>query len=228
MPHAHAACSAHAAPSEEGKRLDPVCGMTVDPAATAHHATHAGEAHHFCSAGCRTKFLADPERYLNPTAREPEAVPAGAIYTCPMHPEVRQVGPGACPKCGMALEPELMTADAGPNPEIVDFTRRFRIAALLTAPLLALEMGAHLFGLRAPIPAGWSGWTQFALATPVVFWAGWPFLERGWASVRTWNLNMFTLIALGTVVAWVFSAVAVAAPGLIPPARRRCISKQRR
>ncbi len=210
-----ACCSGHAA-AAPATTLDPVCGMTVDPTATAHHATHDGRPFHFCSAGCRKKFLADPERYLNPGEHAPESVAPGAVYTCPMHPEVRQVGPGACPKCGMALEPEDAAADVGPNPEIADFTRRFRIAAALTVPLFVIEMGAHLFGLALPVPHGWNGWIQFALATPVVLWAGWPFIERGWASVRSWNLNMFTLIALGTLVAWGFSTVAVIAPGLIP------------
>ncbi len=197
---------------------DPVCGMMVDPATTPHHHRHGGHDHHFCSAGCRTKFAADPDRYLN--LAEPEPVVPGAIYTCPMHPEVRQVGPGACPKCGMALEPEDATVDVGPNPEIADFTRRLIVGAVLTLPLFVMEMGAHFLGLRLPIPHGWNGWIQFALATPVVWWSGWPFIERGWASVRTWNLNMFTLIALGTLVAWGFSTAAVLAPGLIPDAFR--------
>ncbi|HYD28768.1 heavy metal translocating P-type ATPase [Brevundimonas sp.] len=216
MSHDHACCSGHAPAPGGGATIDPVCGMTVDPVTTGHHATHDGRPFHFCSPGCRTKFIADPERYLNPAARDPEPVAPGAIYTCPMHPEVRQVGPGACPKCGMALEPEDATADVGPNPEIVDFTRRFWIAAALTAPLFVIEMGAHLSGLALPVPHGWTGWIQFILATPVVLWAGWPFIERGWASVQTWNLNMFTLIGLGTLVAWGFSTVAVIAPGLIP------------
>jgi len=215
-----ACCSGHTKTQETGQALDPVCGMMVDPVATAHHATHGGERFHFCSAGCQTKFVAEPERYLPGAKHEPEAVVPGAIYTCPMHPEVRQVGPGACPKCGMALEPEDATADAGPNPEIADFTRRFRVAVAMTLPLFIMEMSAHLLGLRLPLPHGWNGWIQFALATPVVLWAGWPFLQRGWASVRTWNLNMFTLIALGTGVAWVFSTVAVIAPDLIPDAFR--------
>lgn len=218
MSSSHACCSHHApAPADAGAgATDPVCGMTVDPATTAHHASHGGRDFHFCSSGCRTKFVADPERYLNPTVREPEPVAPGAIYTCPMHPEVRQVGPGACPKCGMALEPEDVSVDAGPNPEIADFTRRLWVAAVLTLPVFVLEMGAHLPGVRLPVPHGWGGWIQLALATPVVLWAGWPFIERGWASVRTWNLNMFTLIGLGTLVAWAFSTVAVIAPGLIP------------
>ena len=185
---------------------------------TPHHHRHGGHDHHFCSAGCRAKFAADPDRYLNPA--EPEPVVPGAIYTCPRHPEVRQVGPGACLKCGMALEPEDATADVGPNPEIADFTRRLIVGAVLTLPLFVMEMGAHFLGLRLPIPHGWNGWIQFALATPVVWWSGWPFIQRGWASVRTWNLNMFTLIALGTLVAWGFSTAAVLAPGLIPDAFR--------
>ena len=220
MSHDHAGCSAHAAPTEDDKAIDPVCGMTVDPAATPHHAEHDGRTHHFCSASCRTRFVADPERYLRPSAREPEPVEPGAVYTCPMHPEVRQIGPGACPKCGMALEPEDVSAETGPNPEIADFTRRLWVAAVLTLPLFAMEMGAHLTGLRLPVPHGWNGWIQAALATPVVLWAGRPFIERGWASVRTWNLNMYTLIALGTLVAWAFSMAAVIAPQLIPAAFR--------
>ena len=216
MSSSHACCSHHAPAPADAGATDPVCGMTVDPATTAHHASYGDRDFHFCSSGCRAKFVADPERYLNPTVREPEPVAPGAIYTCPMHPEVRQVGPGACPKCGMALEPEDVSADAGPNPEIADFTRRLWVAALLTLPVFALEMGAHLLGLRLPVPHGWNGWIQLALATPVVLWAGWPFIERGWASVRTWNLNMFTLIGLGTLVAWAFSTVAVIAPSLIP------------
>ena len=208
---------AHPAPAPDPSKLtDPVCGMGVDPAKTPHHATHDGADFHFCSSGCRTRFVADPERYLNPTASELPSVVPGAIYTCPMHPEVRQVGPGACPKCGMALEPEDATADVGPNPEIADFTRRLWVAAALTLPLFVMEMGPHLLGLRLPISQGWNGWMQFALATPVVLWSGWPFIERGWASVRTWNLNMFTLIALGTLVAWGFSTLAVTVPNLVP------------
>ncbi len=200
--------------------LDPVCGMTVDPAATAHHATHAGADYHFCSAGCRTKFQADPDKYLSKErAAEPPA-PAGTIYTCPMHPEIRQVGPGSCPICGMALEPETVTADSGPNPELADMTRRFWVAVALSLPVFALEMGSHLFNLHVLMPGQLSNWVQFALATPVVLWAGWPFFERGWASLRTRNLNMFTLIAMGVGVAWTYSVVAVAAPGVFPAAFR--------
>ncbi len=207
-------------PVTDGKVLDPVCGMSVDPATSKHHLEHAGLTHHFCSAGCRTKFQADPDKYLSKErAAEPPA-PAGTIYTCPMHPQIRQEGPGSCPICGMALEPETVTADSGPNPELADMTRRFWVAVVLSLPVLALEMGNHLFNLHALLPGQSSNWLQFALATPVVLWAGWPFFERGWASVRTRNLNMFTLIAMGVGVAWVYSVVAVAAPGVFPAAFR--------
>ena len=199
-----------------GKVLDPVCGMTVDPATTPHRTRHEGRDVFFCGAGCRAKFEADPARYADgppaPTAAE---APPGAIYTCPMHPEVRQVGPGSCPICGMALEPEVATADAGPNPELVDFTRRFWIGLALTLPVFVLEMGGHLLGLHLLAPAT-SNWVQLALATPVVLWAGWPFLERGWRSLVTRNLNMFTLIGLGVGGAWLYSVVATLAPQVFP------------
>src|SRR5215510_14077291 len=143
-------------------------------------------------------------------------VPAGTIYTCPMHPEIRQVGPGSCPICGMALEPEIATADAGPNPELVDMTRRFWIALALSVPIVVLEMGAHVAGAHGWIAQTLSNWIQFALATPVVLWGGWPFFVRGWQSVITRNLNMFTLIAMGTGVAFVYSVVATLAPGVFP------------
>jgi len=200
---------------------DPVCGMTVDPATTPHHAEHAGAAYHFCSAGCRTKFVAEPSKYLAPkTVLRAEAVAPGTIHTCPMHPQIRQDGPGSCPICGMALEPETPTADTGPNPELVDFTRRFWIGLALTLPVFVLEMGGHLTGWHLPGGPAVGNWVQFVLATPVVLWAGWPFFARGWASVVSRNLNMFTLIALGTGVAWLFSVVATVAPGLFPPAFR--------
>jgi Cu+-exporting ATPase len=193
--------------------------MTVDPHKTAHRVTHAGHPYYFCSAGCRTKFLADPERYLGPE-QAAESVPEGTIYTCPMHPEIRQVGPGSCPICGMALEPLLATAESGPNPELADMSRRFWVGLVLSVPVLLLEMGGHLTGLNHLIPRSISNWLQFALATPVVLWAGWPFFERGYASVRTLNLNMFTLIAMGTGVAWAYSVLATAAPQLFPSAFR--------
>lgn len=201
--------------------IDPVCGMTVDPHKTAHHATHAGHDYHFCSAGCRTKFVGDPEKYLNKTATEPVDVPEGTTWTCPMHPEIRQDHPGACPICGMGLEPEMVTADTGPSAELTDMTRRFWIALVLTIPIFVLEMGIHLVpALHNLVPMRLSGWIQFALGTPVVLWAGWPFFERGWASLKTRNLNMFTLIAMGTGVAWLYSVIATLAPGIFPDAFR--------
>jgi Cu+-exporting ATPase len=201
--------------------IDPVCGMTVDPATTAHHAEHGGEAFHFCSAGCRTKFVADPASYLDKAAKPaPPSAPAGTIYTCPMHPQVRQVGPGVCPICGMALEPETVTADSGPNPELADMTRRFWAAVALSAPVVVLEMGGHFFNLHHYLGGQLSNWLQLVLATPVVLWAGWPFFERGWASLKTRNLNMFTLIAMGVGVSWVYSVAAVLAPGAFPDAFR--------
>ncbi|WP_249680457.1 heavy metal translocating P-type ATPase [Roseococcus pinisoli] len=210
----------HGASPAAGEVKDLVCGMTVDPAKTPHHAKHAGKEYHFCSAGCRTKFAGDPGRYLNPKPKlEAVAVDPGAIYTCPMDPEIRQVGPGTCPICGMALEPEVPTADAGPNPELVDFTRRFWIGLVLTLPVFVLEMGSHLIGRHLVAPE-LGNWIQLVLATPVVLWVGWPFFERGWKSLITRNLNMFTLIALGTGVAWLFSVVATAAPGIFPDAFR--------
>ena len=212
--HCHAADAASAATG-----IDPVCGMTVDPARSPHHLIHAGHAYHFCSAGCRTKFAADPARYL--TLQEPADAPEGAIWTCPMHPEVRQDHPGACPICGMALEPEMVSHDTGPSAELIDMTRRFRIGLALALPVFALEMGGHLFPLvHRLVPMSLSAWIQLALATPVALWAGWPFFERGWASLKSRNLNMFTLIAMGTGVAWLYSVVAVLAPGLFPPAFR--------
>lgn len=198
---------------------DPVCGMTVDPHTTPHRHQYAGHTYYFCSAGCRAKFAADPRKYLG-EARPPEPLPEGTIYTCPMHPEIRQVGPGSCPICGMALEPELVTAETGPSPELVDMTRRFWIGLALTVPLVALEMGGHFLELHAVVGRALSNWIQFALATPAVLWAGWPFFVRGWQSLRTRNLNMFTLIAMGTGVAWAYSVVATLAPAAFPPAFR--------
>ncbi|MCU0891178.1 MAG: heavy metal translocating P-type ATPase [Sandarakinorhabdus sp.] len=192
--------------------------MMVNPRTSPHHADHAGAAYHFCSAGCRAKFVADPPRYLSAEAKAPIA--EGTIYTCPMHPEIRQPGPGSCPICGMALEPELPGTATGPNPELVDFTRRFWIGLALTIPVFGLEMGGHLFDLHRFIGPQTSNWVQMLFATPVVLWAGWPFLQRGWQSLVTRNLNMFTLIVLGTGAALIFSLVATLAPQLFPPAFR--------
>jgi len=177
--HAHHHHDTHAAPGD-AKALDPVCGMTVDPKTTPHRHVHQADTYYFCSGGCRTKFAADPAKYLKPKADAPtEPVPAGTIYTCPMHPEIRQIGPGSCPICGMALEPEMPSADAGPNPELADMTRRFWIALVLTIPVFGLEMGGHMLNLHALSPAA-SSWVQLLFATPVVLWAGWPFFVRGW------------------------------------------------
>ena len=204
-----------------GKTLDPVCGMTVDPETTPHHADHAGQHFHFCSAGCRTKFVADPGHYLAPSAPPPTHAPAGTLWTCPMHPEVRQDHAGACPICGMALEPELASLESGPNAELIDMTRRLRIGLALALPVFVLEMGGHLFpALHHALPPRLSAWIQGALASPVVLWAGWPFFVRGWASLRSRHLNMFTLIALGTGIAWLYSMVVLLAPQLFPPAFR--------
>ncbi len=201
--------------------IDPVCGMMVDPAQTPHHAAYDGTEYHFCGGGCRTKFAADPERYLGERTEDGGNPQPGAIWTCPMHPEVRQDHPGACPICGMALEPEMATADTGPSPELVDMSRRFWIALVLTAPVFVLEMGGHLIpGMHHYLSPRLSTFIQLLLATPVVLWAGTPFFERGWASVKTRNLNMFTLIALGTGVAWSYSVVATLAPGIFPAAFR--------
>ena len=196
--------------------------MMVDPHATPHRASHDGQTFYFCGAGCRRKFEADPSRYLSPeqvkSADEP--MPEGAVYTCPMHPEVRQMFPGSCPICGMALEPAMATVDAGLNPELAGMTRRFWIGLALTAPVFFLEMGGHLLGLTRAIGQQTSNWLQLVLATPVVLWAGWPFFVRGWRSLVTRRLNMFTLIALGTGTAWIYSLAATLAPGLFPAALR--------
>ena len=200
--------------------LDPVCGMTVDPHTAKHRHQHRGHTYYFCSAGCRTKFADDPAKYLEKEKRAAEPVPEGTIYTCPMHPEVRQIGPGSCPICGMALEPEIATADTGPNPELLDMSWRFWIGTALTIPVVVLEMGAHIVGAHAWIDQTLSNWLQFAFATPVVLWAGWPFFVRGWQSVVTRNLNMFTLIAMGTGVAYAYSVIATLAPDVFPSAFR--------
>ncbi len=213
--HHHGCHHDHAAAD---RAVDPVCGMTVDPHTAKHRADHHGHTYYFCSAGCRTKFINDPQKYLG--SRQPEPVAEGAIYTCPMHPQIRQVGPGSCPICGMALEPELAGSDTGPNPELVDMTRRFWIGLVLTIPVFVLEMGAHIAGVHNWIDQTLSNYVQFAFATPVVLWAGWPFFVRGWQSLVTRNLNMFTLIAMGTGVAYGYSLVATFVPGIFPQAFR--------
>jgi Cu+-exporting ATPase len=214
-PHRH---HAGAAPVAGGAK-DPVCGMTVDPQKTPHRAAQSGIDYFFCSSGCRTKFEADPSRYLAAEKSPMPSGPAGTIYTCPMHPQIRQPSPGNCPICGMALEPEVATADTGPSPERIDMERRLWIGLALAVPVVILEMSGHVAGLHLLSPAI-STWVQFALATPVVLWAGWPFFVRAAQSVQTRNLNMFTLIAMGTGVAWLYSVVATLVPSVFPAAFR--------
>jgi Cu+-exporting ATPase len=199
---------------------DPVCGMNVDPGSAKHSAEYGGRTYYFCSQGCTTTFAADPVSYIGEKPKPLTPVPEGTIYTCPMHPEIRQTAPGNCPICGMTLEPEVASSDSGPNPELADMTRRFWIALALSLPVVVLEMGGHLFNLHILISRMTSNWVQFVLATPVVLWAGWLFFARGAKSLVTRNLNMFTLIAMGTGVAWTYSAAATLAPGLFPQAFR--------
>jgi len=198
---------------------DPVCGMQVNPATAQHRADHRGKTYFFCSAECHGKFEANPSAYVatDATATVPaKEQPEGVIYTCPMHPQIRQVGPGNCPICGMALEPEVTTGETGPSAELLDMTRRFWVGLVLAVPVLALEMGGHLTNLHMLLGAQAANWIQFLLATPVVLWAGWPFFTRAWQSLVTRHLNMFTLIAMGTGVAWAYSVVATFAPQVFP------------
>ncbi|MGE0116380.1 MAG: heavy metal translocating P-type ATPase [Dongiaceae bacterium] len=268
----HPSIHASAGGRPAAQAVDPVCGMTVDPATTPHVAERDGRTWHFCSTRCRERFLAAPapvdaaesgccERHRNHQQESGKVGPepaGGAIYTCPMHPEVRQSGPGACPACGMALEPagppaatrieytcpmhpqivqnhpgncpicgmtlepRTVTAETGPNPELVDMTRRFWIGAALTLPVLILAMGPHLIGFPSHplISPHLSAWLQLALSAPVVLWGGWPFFERGWRSIVTMRLNMFTLIAIGTGAAFLYSTVATLVPNVFPAAFR--------
>jgi len=220
----HACCHAsHGADPAAGPAIaiDPVCGMKVKIEGARNTTVHEGQTYYFCNPKCLQKFTADPARYLKPEEAPPAApVAPGTIFTCPMHPEIRQVGAGSCPICGMALEPAEITLDDGPNEELLDMTRRLWIGGALAVPLVVLDMGGHLFDLHALLPHGVMPWLLMALATPVVLWAGWPFFVRGWQSVRTGHLNMFTLIALGTGVAWAYSVVATVAPGLFPAGLR--------
>jgi Cu+-exporting ATPase len=197
--------------------------MSVDPHSTEYRHQHAGRTYYFCSADCRSKFAVNPEHYVEPSRAESghsALVPEGTIYTCPMHPQIRQVGPGSCPICGMALEPELAEATPGRSPELIDMSRRFWISLVLSIPVLALEMGGHITNLHMVLGQAWSNWLQFLLATPVVLWGGRPFFVRAGQSLLTRDLNMFTLIAMGTGVAWLYSVVAILLPGLFPPGFR--------
>ena len=207
--------------------IDPVCGMTVQPATAAGSYEYRGTTYYFCNPSCLNRFKADPESFLKPRGESPAAVATDALYTCPMHPEIVQHGPGACPKCGMALEPMTVSLDDGPNPELVDMTRRLWIAAAIGAPVFLLTMGEMVGLFRGTQPFMFSAshdvslmtlinWVGLVCSTPVVFWAGWPFFERGWASIKTRQPNMFTLIALGIGAAWLYSAVGTIAPQLFP------------
>jgi len=200
---------------------DPVCGMDVDPHTTEHRSQHAGKPWYFCSSHCKTKFDANPEGILRGEKEATTPAPPGSIYTCPMHPEIRQEGPGDCPICGMGLEPELVSLDDGPSAELTDMTRRFWIGLLLAFPVFLLEMGSHLVNIDHLLSPQTSNWIQLVLATPVVLWSGWPFFVRGWNSVLSRNLNMFSLIALGTGVALVYSLVATFIPHTFPEAFRQ-------
>ena len=213
-----ACCSVHttARANDDTHATDPVCGMKVDPLTTSHHAEHAGQAYHFCSAGCRTKFVADPERYLHP-ATDAAPAPAGTQYTCPMHPEIVQDGPGTCPLCGMALEPMLPSLDEEENPELTDFRRRFWWTLPFSTATLLLAMGGMYLDV---IPPTVRTWLEFALSTPVVLWAAWPFFQRWAQSIRHRSPNMWTLIGTGVAAAYGYSVVAVLAPQLFPPSFR--------
>ena len=218
-----ACCDGSASVAETPLRIDPVCGMKVDPAKAAAHVHYAGTDYWFCGKGCAAKFEVEPERWLAPKppaelvrlgagAPKPAAASVSSAqmeYVCPMDPEVSQMGPGTCPKCGMALEPRTAVLETG-NPELESMTRRLWVCSVLTAPLL-IFMFASLSTNDA-----WVRWLEFALATPVVLWGGAPFFERGWMSVVTRNLNMFTLIAIGSAAAYLYSATAVVAPWMFP------------
>ncbi|HDS0923140.1 TPA: heavy metal translocating P-type ATPase [Stenotrophomonas maltophilia] len=190
--------------------------MDVNPATTAHHARHAGSDYHFCSDGCRRKFIAEPQRYLDPASHIAEPVPAGTLYTCPMDPEIVQEGPGTCPICGMALEPMMPSLDEGENPELTDFRRRFWWSLPLSIATLALAMLA-MTPLLYGVPPDVRVWIELVLATPVVLWAGWPFVQRWAQSIRNRSPNMWTLIGTGVLAAYGYSVVATLAPGLFPP-----------
>lgn len=202
---------------------DPVCGMDVAVDTARHVADYHGKRHYFCSGRCRDKFLADSAHYLTGGSGQPEDnLPEGTVYTCPMHPEIRREGPGSCPICGMALEPETVSLDQGPDPELIDMRRRFWWSALFTVPLFAYAMGEMIpaLGLHRIVDSGRAQWLQFALASPVVLWGGWPFFVRAWQSLKSRHLNMFTLIGFGVAIAYLFSLIATAAPSLFPPAFR--------
>lgn len=205
-----------ATPKESDHRpaLDPVCGMTVDPTISKYSVEHEGNAYYFCSAECQAKFVADPVHYLKPQA-PPSPAEADVVYTCPMHSQIRRRAPGFCPICGMALEPLVATADTGASAELTDMTRRFWVGLMLAAPVFVLEMGIHA-GLHDWVTPTLSEWIQFALTTPVVLWAGWPFFVRAVISVKNRALNMFSLVGLGVGSAYGYSLAATFLPGMFP------------
>ena len=218
----HSDCPPHASsPGTATPRqpaVDPVCGMHVDPLTTAHHATHTGSDYHFCSARCREKFVAEPAKYVSQKKAEAIAsAPTGAIYTCPMHPEIRQKGPGTCPICGMALEPEMPSLEDDDNPELRDFSHRFWWTLPLTLVVLALAMFGHRLEF---LTTAVRTWIELALSAPVVLWAGWPFFERCVQSIRNRSPNMWTLIGIGVAAAFGYSIVATIAPNLFPASFR--------
>jgi P-type Cu+ transporter len=221
--HRHGHDQTAATTSASSMARDPVCGMSVDPASAKYRTEHDGTTYYFCSTKCQAKFIAEPAKYLQPS---PPAAKCRAsedvVYTCPMHPQIRQNGPGNCPICGMTLEPAGAAAETGPSAELIDMTRRFWIGAALALPVVILEMGAHFPGLNLHryVSPLLSQWAQFLLASPVVLWAGWPFFLRGWASLRNRSLNMFSLIALGTGAAYLYSLAATFLPGLFPASLR--------
>ena len=209
---------------------DPVCGMNISPATAKHLLDHDGKTEYFCCATCAEKFRSDPGKYLNSARPDskliilaaPSAHPQAAEYTCPMHPEIVRPNPGACPICGMALEPRTVSATGEQNPELRDMTRRFWFSLALTAPLLAIAMIDMIPGMTGEhaLHNGWLPWIELLLATPVVLWGGWPFFQRGWASIVNRSTNMFTLIAMGTGVAYLFSLTATVLPGIFPSSFR--------
>src|SRR5690606_17562266 len=200
----------HAHPAQLAALKDPVCGMSVSED-SAHNVHHLGEDYYFCSAGCRNKFVDNPDKYLHST--EEPVGDSYTWYTCPMHPEVRQTGPATCPKCGMALEPEMPALDDAEDPELVDFRRRFWVSVPFTLSVFALAMFGHGW-----LPMGWHNWVELLLATPVVLWSGLPFFVRGALSIANRSPNMWTLIGLGTAAAYIYSVIATIVPGIFPTA----------
>ncbi|AVF04307.1 MULTISPECIES: heavy metal translocating P-type ATPase [Devosia] len=223
--HHHAHAHGHASHQHEDKSpptmtKDPVCGMDVDPSTARFQATFDGRTFYFCSQNCHDKFKANPEQDVAAVPAKAAPAPEGTVWTCPMHPQIRQSGPGSCPICGMALEPEMPTADDAPSSELRDMTLRFWVGTALAAPVFVLEMTAHLVDLHGVFSGQALNWIQLVLATPVVLWAGWPFFQRGAASVVNRSLNMFTLIAMGIGVAWLYSMLATLVPDLFPSSMR--------